>query len=169
MSSQKAPDKVDIADEELLQIIRAFNSSQVSYMVVGGFAVNYYGYTRTTADFDLWIMPSNENKGKVLAAIESIGYTQEELHDLAQEDFTKPVVFQLGGNHFYIDIMTFLSGVQFDEAYSVAVEEKTATFESYKIIHRNHLIINKLLTGRPKDKLDVESLQAIQRKLEEGK
>src|SRR6187402_3075545 len=105
-------------------------------MVVGGFAVNYYGYNRTTADFDLWIMPSDQNKQSVLAAIESIGYAKEELDDLSKEDFTKPVVFQIGGNHFYIDIMTFLSGVQFEEAYSAAVEEKTRSLDPYKIIHR---------------------------------
>ena len=155
---------MDISDEEFLKIVHAFNSLEVKYMLVGGFTVNYYGYNRTTADFNLWINPTNENKVYVLAAMEMLGYTKEELHDLAQEDFTLPVSFQIGGNQFYVDVMTSITGVKFEEAYPMAVDETLKTQERLKIIHRNHLIVNKLLSGRTKDKLDVESLQEIQKK-----
>jgi len=155
---------MDISDEELLKIVQAFNTQSVDYMLVGGFAVSYYGYSRTTADFDLWISPTNENKGKLVKALLFLGYTEDELSELSRQDFQQPVNFQIGGNHFYIDIMTFISGVKFEEAYPMAVEEKLANGSCIKIIHRNHLIVNKLFTGRTKDKLDVESLQEIQKK-----
>ena len=58
--------------------------------------------------------------------------------------------------------MTFVTGLIFEEAYDVAVDEKINQREPIKIIHRNHLITNKLLTGRTKDKLDVEALLKIQ-------
>lgn len=155
---------MDLSDEELLKIIRAFNSSEVQYMLIGGFAVSYYGYTRTTADFDLWVKPDNQNRNNIIKALISLDYTEEEIQDLSEQDFSLPVSFQLGGNHFSIDVMTFISGVNFDEAFELAVQEKVNNEDPLRIIHRNHLIINKLLTGRTKDKLDVESLQHIAKK-----
>jgi hypothetical protein len=155
---------MDISDEELIKIVHAFNRSKVVFMLVGGFAVSYYGYSRTTADFDLWIMPSNENRKQLLSAMEFLGYSKEEILELSEQDFTQPVSFQIGGHHFYVDVMTFLTGVSFEEAYPIAVDETIGQSEPLKIIHRNHLIVNKLLTGRTKDKLDVESLLEIEKK-----
>lgn len=155
---------MDLSDEELLKIIRAFNSSDVQYMLIGGFAVSYYGYSRTTADFDLWVKPNNQNRDNIMKALLNLEYTQEEIKELSEQDFSLPVSFQLGGNHFYIDVMTFISGVNFDEAFELAVQEKVNNELPLRIIHRNHLIVNKLLTGRTKDKLDVESLQHIEKK-----
>jgi len=31
-------------------------------MLIGGYAVNYYGYNRNTDDMDVWLAPTNENK-----------------------------------------------------------------------------------------------------------
>ena len=155
---------LDISDEELIQIIQAFNSNEVAFMLVGGFAVNFYGYSRTTADFDLWIQPDNVNKTRVLSAMIVMGYTEDELLELSLNDFSQPVTFQIGGNNFYIDIMTRITGVSFEEAYPASVELKVGSTDYMRVIHRNHLIVNKLLTGRLKDKLDVESLEEIRRR-----
>jgi hypothetical protein len=154
---------MDILDEELVKIIRTFNAFDVKYMLVGGFAVSYYGYSRTTADFDLWVKPSNQNRDNIMTSLLALGHTKEEIEELSTQDFSQPVSFQLGGNHFYIDVMTFISGVNFDEAFELAVQETVNSEDPLRIIHRNHLIVNKQLTGRTKDKLDVESLQHIQK------
>ena len=34
----------------------------VDFILVGGYAVIYYGYFRTTGDLDIWLNPTNENK-----------------------------------------------------------------------------------------------------------
>lgn len=34
---------------------KKLNSGQVEYLLVGGYAVGYYGYSRATADVDIWI------------------------------------------------------------------------------------------------------------------
>ncbi len=154
---------MDISDEELVKIVKAFNAADVEYMLIGGFAVSYYGYSRTTADFDLWVKPTNQNRDKIMTSILHLGYTKEEIQELSEQDFSQPVTFQIGGNHFYVDVMTFISGVNFDEAFELAVHEKVNNEDPLRIIHRNHLIVNKLLTGRTKDKLDVESLQHIKK------
>ena len=48
--------------EEHQEILKALNKNGVDFLLVGGFAVNYHGYNRTTGDMDLWIKPDNENK-----------------------------------------------------------------------------------------------------------
>ena len=155
---------MDIADEEFLKIVSAFNENEVIFMLVGGFAVNYYGYNRTTADFDLWAKPTKINQAKIAKSMIINGFTTEELSDFLLEDYTKPITFQIGGNTFYIDVMNFITGVDFDEAYAIAVNDLVSSKYPLKIIHRNHLIINKMLTGRTKDKADVEMLQRIDQK-----
>ena len=155
---------MDIADEEFFKIVSAFNTNEVIYMLVGGFAVNYYGYNRTTADFDLWAKPTKINQENIAKSMISVGFSSEELTDFLSEDYTQPLTFQIGGNTFYIDVMNFITGVDFDEAYTMAVNDLISSNLPLKIIHRNHLILNKVLTGRIKDKADVEMLQRIEQK-----
>ena len=155
---------MDIADEEFIKILSAFNENKVIFMLVGGFAVNYYGYNRTTADFDLWVKPTKENQEKIAKSMISTGFTHEELTDFLLEDYTQPLTFQIGGSTFYIDVMNFITGISFDEAYKTAINDLISSKYPIKIIHRNHLILNKVLTGRTKDKSDVEMLQRIEQK-----
>ena len=37
------------------EFLKLLNSSRVEYLVIGGYAVNYYGFARATADLDIWI------------------------------------------------------------------------------------------------------------------
>ena len=152
---------MDLNNQDFIEIIKAFNSHGVKYMLVGGFAINYYGYNRTTADLDLWIAPRNDNKTRVVNSLLSLGYSLDELNEFVEQDFSLPFSFQIGAGDFYIDVMTAISGVDFEEAYKGAISEVVNQEHTLKIIHRNHLIINKTLSGRTKDKADVEALQKI--------
>lgn len=46
---------MNIFDEYTRDVVIALNKSNVKYLVVGGYAVNFHGYHRTTGDIDLWI------------------------------------------------------------------------------------------------------------------
>ena len=39
--------------KDFLQIL---NSHEVEYLLIGGYAVGYYGYIRTTGDMDVWLV-----------------------------------------------------------------------------------------------------------------
>ena len=43
------------------ELITSFNKHDVQFLVFGGFAVNFYGFNRYTADLDLWINPHPDN------------------------------------------------------------------------------------------------------------
>ncbi len=159
---------MNIFDKYTHELLVEFNRNNVEYLVVGGYAVNFHGYSRTTGDIDLWIGPDNEiNKNKILQSLKVLHVDEDTLTKLIELDFNKPVVFIDGKPPYKIDFMTYVSGVNFNEAFdqkSIAMLDEIAI----PFIRLDHLIISKINTGRPQDKIDIEELQKIQ-KLKTGK
>ena len=153
---------MNIFDDYTKQLLLALNSNNVQYLIVGGYAVNYHGYRRTTGDIDLWIKPSDANKEKVISSLKSLLVNTDVLIELTKMDFTKPLVFIDGEEPFKIDFMTYVSGVEFEEAWSQKIDENFDGI-AVQFIHFDHLIISKFTTGRAKDKLDIEELQKIKK------
>jgi hypothetical protein len=153
---------MNIFDTYTHDLLHQLNLNEVPYIVVGGYAVNYHGYRRTTGDIDIWIKPSNENsKTQLLTALKNLGITEDKLQKLSEIDFTLPTVFVDGKEPYKIDFMTRISGVNFEEAWDKKI---IAELDGLKIpfIHLHHLILSKISNNRTKDKLDVEELQKIQ-------
>jgi ribulose bisphosphate carboxylase small subunit len=50
--------------------LRLLNSKQVEYLLIGGYAVGYYGFPRATADIDIWVAINQTNAGKVAEVIQ---------------------------------------------------------------------------------------------------
>lgn len=57
---------------EVLEFLQSFNSQQVKYLVVGGYAVNHYGYSRTTSDIDIYVKDTPENRKAIINALEKL-------------------------------------------------------------------------------------------------
>lgn len=153
---------MNIFDEYTHSLLTELNNNSVKYLVVGGYAVNYYGYRRTTGDIDLWIQPENGiNKNKIIQSLQNLNVEDSALQHLITLDFSTPIVFMDGEEPFKIDFMTFVSGVNFDEAWE---QKQIVSLEGIEIpfIHFKHLVISKLSTDRTRDKIDVEELQKIQ-------
>lgn len=151
---------MNVLDEFTQAVLRSLNASGVDYLVVGGYAVNFHGYRRTTGDIDLWLKPSNDNKIKVLSAFRELEVDEDILAQLDKYDFTKPIVLTDGEEPFKIDYLTKLSGVTFDEAWRNAIASDIDGLP-LKFLHLNDLILAKMSAGRPKDKLDIDELQKI--------
>jgi len=135
--------------------LREFSARDVRYLVVGAHALGYWGLPRATGDFDLLIEPTDDNARRVFAALQAFGAP---LFDLTVADLATPgVVFQIGVPPYRIDLITRVSGVTFDEAWSErAVAELPGL--SLPIIGRQALIRNKRASGRPKDLVDLQML-----------
>ncbi len=56
-----------------------FPKAGVEVLLVGGFAVNYYGYTRSTLDVDFMVMADDVSKVKEIMV--AAGYTNWSIHD----------------------------------------------------------------------------------------
>ena len=57
---------MDVFDEGFLDLWRALHEEGVRYIMVGGFATNMHGFTRATADLDLWLEDTVIEKNYVL-------------------------------------------------------------------------------------------------------
>ena len=131
------------------------NAHAVEYLLIGGYAVNYHGYPRATADMDIWIAVSPANAQRVVAALKEFGF---DLPDLSPELFLQPwQIIRLGVPPIRIEIATTISGVDFAECYGARVED---TFDgvAVHVISLDHLKRNKKALGRHQDLADVEHL-----------
>ena len=150
------------AHQRFLEVLIRHN---VKFLLIGGYAVNFHGYNRTTGDMDIWLEPSNENKNQFLNALKAEQFDEEQINALEKIDFSRPVSFYTGQAPLRIDFLTKITGVTFKEAY-----EKSDFFKlsEYKIpvLNLHDLILSKISNGRPQDKADIEELQRINRKQE---
>jgi len=124
-------------------------------LLIGGYAVNYYGYSRATADMDIWIGISSNNAEKVVEAIREFGYDVPELR--AELFLKENQVVRMGVPPFRIEVITSISGVSFDECYA---ECTTDSLDEVKVnlISLRHPKVNKKASGRNKDLVDLEYL-----------
>ena len=138
--------------KEFLQLL---NKHGVEYMVVGGYAVGFYGYPRPTGDIDIRIAVQLDNAGRVVEALQEFGFGNAQLEPYLFLD-TKNMV-RLGIPPMKIEILTEISGVQFAECYH---RRLTAQLEDVQVpfIHIDDLRRNKAASGRAKDMDDLEKL-----------
>jgi len=141
--------------KDLREFIELLNALRVRFVIVGAFAVAYHGYFRYTSDIDLFIDRSVENADRMFRAVEQFGFGDLKLtvEDFTQED----QVIQLGVSPNRIDVMTFLSGVSFDEAWT-SREHGDLDGLNVPFISKEMLKRNKAASGRLQDLADLEYL-----------
>jgi len=67
-----------LLDEHKVILIKLLQS-KVDFILIGGYAVNYHGYGRTTGDMDVWLRPDNGNRDKLVPVLESLGVLSEDI------------------------------------------------------------------------------------------
>lgn len=152
---------MDIFLPDHTDILKAFNKHDVKYMLIGGYAVVFHGYNRTTGDMDIWLKPDNENKINIISAFKEVGFDYESLYKLNNFDFTAAIMFYLGVEPQKMEFMTKISYLDFDEAYSRKSICQIDDEFLVPILNFNDLILSKMNTGRLKDQADIEELQKI--------
>jgi hypothetical protein len=151
---------MDILLPEFKRLLLLFNKHNVNYMLIGGYAVIYYGYERTTSDMDIWLEPTNSNRDKLNRALKEFGIGEKSLQAVSELDFTQIQFFFFGQKPARIDFLTKVNGVTYPEAIA-QVNYFPLENEKVPIIQYHHLILTKISNDRLKDKADVEELQKI--------
>lgn len=152
---------MDIYNDEFLLLTSIFEKNKVKYLVIGGFAVNRYGYKRTTGDLDIYLQDTKENRQNLIITLEEIGYGRFDM--LMDVPIVAGYCEILMDNGMYADLMTEVKGLKqadFDEHYAMAIVDIVNEIP-VRFLHYNHLIENKKATGRNKDLLDIEELEKI--------
>ena len=135
-------------NEELLLLVKNFDAFKVKYLLVGGFAVNFYGYKRTNGDVDIYLKDSFENRKALIEALDEMKYGRFDML------LTVPIIagyceilMDIG---MYADLMTDIPGLKqasFDKYYEAAAINLVNGIP-IRYIHYNHLILNKQATKR---------------------
>ena len=148
---------MEFLNAEYTEFVKLLNKHKVDYFLLGGYAVNFYGYRRATQDVDFMVRASNDNGQKLLEAIEEFGY---DTAAYLPEDFGEQAHFRLGEAPNSIDIINATVGIDFEEAFQ---RSKVVVVEglSLRIIHINDLINNKKALNTYKDLADAEALNKI--------
>jgi hypothetical protein len=142
-------------NKDLREFVGLLNSNEVEYLVVGAFAVAWHGFPRYTGDLDILVRPSFENAIRLLRTLDSFGFGA--LGVTAQDFQAAGQVIQLVAPN-RIDLLTSISGVQFEEAWS-SREQGDLDGVPVWFIGRLALLANKEATGRAKDLGDAEELR----------
>ena len=108
-----------------------------------------------------WINPVESNKPKITQALINLGYLAKGDEHVSALDFSRPSCFRLGEGIEVVDIFTHMVGINFKDAWSEKILFQTEGEFKIHFISLRHLIINKMLAGRNKDKMDVDALQKI--------
>lgn len=155
-------------------ILRALTDSGVQFVLVGGFAVQLHGFVRTTIDLDLVLAMDDANLTKfidVATQFELAPIIPVSIHSLKNakqiDQWHKEkgmIAFalrepQISGS--VIDVLV-RPEVTFDQ---LQVDAATVDLfgRSIKIASIEHLLFMKRIANRPKDQIDVDALEKIQR------
>lgn len=155
-------------------ILRALADTGVQFVLVGGFAVQLHGFVRTTIDLDLVLAMDDANLTKFIDVAKQFGLAPiipvsiDSLKNAKQIDqwhkekgmlafaLREP---QVSGS--VIDVLV-RPEVAFEQ---LQIDAATVDLfgRSVKIASIEHLLFMKRIANRPKDRIDVEALEKIQR------
>lgn len=99
-------------------MLSEFLDSEIDFLLVGAYAMAAHGYPRSTGDMDLWVRADPDTGPKTFNALTRFGAP---LHDLTAANLSTPgLVFQIGVPPIRIDILTMVSGLDFQTAWASA-------------------------------------------------
>lgn len=141
--------------QDFAEFLQCLNDEGAHYLVVGGYAVCFYGHPRYTGDIDIWVGNDAGNATRVAAALRRFGF---DLPDVNPQTFMQEdVVVHMGVEPLRIEIFTHQPGVVFDACNLHAVKETISGVEA-RFIGLDDLKCNKKASGRLKDLADLEEL-----------
>jgi hypothetical protein len=144
--------------QDFKEFIESLNAHRVRYMIIGGYALAFYGYPRNTGDMDFWIEPSKENIQNLLDALKDVGFSSLRLKF---SDFMDNVI-QLGYPPNRIDLISKIPELDFEVAYKKAKTDKYQDQIAF-FIDIESLILIKKRFGSKQDIADIEKLEEILR------
>lgn len=147
-----------ILNRNFADLLRCFESNSVRFMILGGYAVNFYGVPRSTKDIDLWVAVDPTNADLVSKSLVQFGFGASAVP--AELFRQEKRVLAFGREPWRVDILTGPDGVDFEDCYQRRVVTEIDGLR-VPFVALADLIRNKQATGRLRDLADVEELQKL--------
>lgn len=151
----------------LRRLLERLVEAEISFVLVGGLAVNAWGYLRATRDIDVVPEPDAENLAKLDSALKEIGGKVEADDGLLDSNaislFLRTgdrtlVVTDLGR----VDILQGLPQIPTFAALDGEAVDVDVDGLPVRVCSLNHLLEMKRASERPRDREDLEALEAAQ-------
>jgi hypothetical protein len=145
-------------NEDFRDLLAALDRAGAEYLVIGAHALALHGVPRATGDLDVWVRPEAANAERVFRALVEFGAPVEAM-GVAVRDLSVPgLIYRIGLPPRRIDILTEVSGIEFEDAW---ISRVTQTLDGIEVsfLGREALIRNKKASGRTKDLLDIDLLE----------
>jgi hypothetical protein len=146
-------------NQDFTDFLVALADHEVDFALIGGWAMAIYGHARGTDDLDVVVRPTVKNATRIMEALRSFGAPLAQ-HQVTESLFQAPGYgYRMGVKPNLIEVLTTISGVDFDE---VMADHRIVDVagRSVPVIGRRALIANKRAAGRAKDLADLEWLCA---------
>jgi hypothetical protein len=154
-------------------VVRALNSAEVEYLIVGGLAVNAHGFVRLTRDIDIVIRLTPDNARNGLHALLAIGYQMsipekpEAFADAPTRERWREekqmVVLKLWSDEHRrtpIDIFVY-EPFSFAEELGRCVLLEISPGVTAPVVALATLLEMKRAVGRPQDLIDIQELERV--------
>lgn len=142
-------------NQHFVEILRVFRDEGVEHLVIGAHALAVHGHVRATLDIDLWVRPTRDSALRTWRALERF---RAPLPKMKLEDFAeREVLYQIGVPPSRIDIMTSVTGLDFDSAWPNRVMAAFGDVEA-PVLGLDDMRTAKRAAGRLKDLADLEEL-----------
>src|SRR5580700_301359 len=135
------------------EFLKSLDAHNARFLLIGGYAVNAYGYVRNTVDMDIWIASDPDNLRRVLKAIRDFGFPAAPDDLLHESD----AMVRMGLPPLRIEVFKKISGVEFEDCWPrrVTIDDDELRISAISL---EDLKRNKLASGRKKDLLDLDEL-----------
>jgi hypothetical protein len=140
--------------DDLVTVCRRLNEEGSKYLLIGGFAMNYYGLPRATEDIDFLIDPSDSNIVKIKQALSFL--PDNAAREVFPDDVQKYEVVRIA-DEITIDLLKKACEMTFEKAVAEYFEFKGVRIPIADI----QTMIKTKLGIRPKDREDLAFLKSI--------
>ncbi len=137
------------------EFLKLLDKHGVEYLLIGGYAVSYYGYPRPTSDMDIWIAIHSDNASRITAALRAFGFSTPDLNE--QLFMERGNIVRMGHPPMRLEILNAIDGVEFKQAFKRRTVDRIDD-QVVNLISLKDLKINKKAAGRPKDLDDLSKL-----------
>lgn len=146
--------------DEIIRVLRAFESAGLEYVLIGAAAMGFHGLVRTTEDLDLFIRATPENIEKLRTALRVAYNGDPHIEEISSADLLgeyPAVRYVPPTGDIYFDVLTRLGEIASFETIDAEVKEVEGT--QVRVATPAALYRLKKGTVRSQDHVDAAALQ----------
>jgi hypothetical protein len=146
--------------DELLRVLRAFETEQLEYVLIGATAMGFHGLVRATEDVDLFIRATEENVERLKRAFRAAYPEDSHIDEIQAADLLgeyPAIRYYPPSGDLYFDVMTRLGEV----AHFENVESQTKEIAGIRVSVATPSALYRLKRGtvRALDRQDAAALR----------